>query len=268
MASPLVSLGRRRSTAERRRDRERDIIAATRRLFDDRGAIDAQVEDIARAVGINKALIYRHFAGKEELFALTLADYLGELDERMVAADGNTRRAPLTRLRNISETFVDFCLEYPAFADCAMNLLRRTGDELFGEITEPVMARLGTAMSTLLGRTATVLRAGQATGVFDTADADFTANFLYTQTLGAMHMARMGLIVSASSPGRPEVHHASPELVRQTAITATLATAVGRKAVRRPQQPSARTNTKAAPVGAPDRGTVRRTGNSRAGEST
>lgn len=269
MASPLVSLGRRRTTAERRRDRERDIIAATRRLFDDRGAIDAQIEDIARAVGINKALIYRHFAGKEELFALTLVDYLGELDERVVAADGNTRRAPLTRLRRISETFVDFCLEYPAFADCAMNLLRRTGDELFGEITEPVMARLGTAMSTLLGRTATVLRAGQATGVFDTADADFTANFLYTQTLGAMHMARMGLIVSASSPGRPEVHHASAELVRHTAITATLATAVGRKAVRRPQQPPARTNTKAAPVGAPDRGTVRRTGkHSTAGEST
>ena len=86
MTSPLVALGRRRTTAERRRDRERDIIAATRRLFDDRGAIGAQIDDIARAVGINKALIYRHFAGKEELFALTLVDYLAELDARMAAA--------------------------------------------------------------------------------------------------------------------------------------------------------------------------------------
>jgi AcrR family transcriptional regulator len=235
VVTSLVSLGRRRTTAERRRDRERDIIAATRRLFDDRGAIGAQIEDIARVVGINKALIYRHFAGKEELFALTLVDYLGELDERMVAADNNPRRTPLARLRGISATFVDFCLEYPAFAGCAMNLLRHTGEDLFGEITEPVMTRLGTAMSITLGRTATVLRAGQAAGVFDTADADFMANFLYTQTLGAMHMARMGLIVSASSPGHPEVHHAEPAVVRETAITATLATAVGRKALRRPR---------------------------------
>lgn len=239
MASPLVSLGRRRTTAERRRDRERDIIAATRKLFDERGAIDAQIEDIARVVGINKALIYRHFAGKEELFALTLVDYLGELDERMTAAD-NARRAPLTRLRAISETFVDYCLEYPAFADCAMNLLRRTGDELFGEITEPVMTKLGTAMATTLGRTATVIRAGQATGVFDSGDADFLANFLYTQTLGAMHMARNGLIVSSSTqgsaPGHPEVHHASAEQVRDTAITAALATAVGRKALKQPRR--------------------------------
>ncbi len=233
MASSLVSIGRRRSTAERRRDRERDIIAATRTLFDERGAIGAQIEDIARVVGINKALIYRHFAGKEELFALTLVDYLTELDARMVAADNNGRRAPMTRLRLLTETFVDFCLEYPAFADCAMSLLRRTGDELFGEITEPVMTKLGTAMATNLERTAAVLRAGHKAGVFDAPDPDYLANYLYTQTLGAMQMARMGLVVSASSPGHPVVHHAEAATVRETAITATLATAVGRKALRR-----------------------------------
>ena len=236
MALPLVTAGRRRTTAERRRDRERDIIAATRTLFDQRGAIDAQIEDIARAVGINKALIYRHFAGKEELFALTLVDYLGELDERMAAADGSTRRAPTTRLKKISETFVDFCLEYPAFVDCAMNLLRRTGDQLFGEITEPVMAKLGGAMSVLLGRTANALRAGQRTGVFDQTDANFMANFLYTQTLGAMHMARMGLIVSANEAKDAEVHRASQQMVRDTAIKATLTTAAGRTAPQRPRK--------------------------------
>ena len=40
---------------------------------------DAQIEDIARAVGINRAIVYRHFTGKEELFALTLVGYLDEL---------------------------------------------------------------------------------------------------------------------------------------------------------------------------------------------
>lgn len=242
MTSALLGIGRRRTTAERRRDREREIIRTTRRLFDERGGIDAQIEDIARAVGINKALIYRHFAGKEELFALTLVDYLTELDERMAGAD-STRRAPMTRLRALSEIFVDFCLEYPAFADCAMSLLRRTGDELFGEITEPVMTKLGTAMAASLDRISTILRAGQRTGVFDQADADYLANHLYLQTLGALHMARMGLIVTGSAdslgaPGHPVVHHADLDTVRTTAITATLATAVGRKALRRTRKNS------------------------------
>jgi AcrR family transcriptional regulator len=117
MSSALLAIGRRRTTAERRRDRERDIIRATRALFDERGTIDAPIDDIARRVGINKALIYRHFAGKEELFALTLVDYLGELDERLQAVD-TPRRAPMNRLRSLSEAFVDYCLEYPAFAAC------------------------------------------------------------------------------------------------------------------------------------------------------
>src|SRR3712207_7463117 len=36
-------------------------------------------EEIARAVGINKALIYRVFASKEDLFVLTVTHYLEEL---------------------------------------------------------------------------------------------------------------------------------------------------------------------------------------------
>ncbi len=230
MSSALLAIGRRRTTAERRRDRERDIIRATRELFDERGAIDAQIDDIAKRVGINKALIYRHFAGKEELFALTLVDYLTELDERLIEVD-SPRKAPLNRLRALSEVFVDFCLGYPAFADCAMSLLRRTGDELFGEITEPVMTKLGTAMAAALERIATILKAGQQSGVFDEVDPDYLANHLYTQTLGSLHMARVGLIVSGSQPGHPVVHHADIATVRATAITATLATAVGRKAL-------------------------------------
>jgi len=112
-----------------------------------------------------------------------------------------------------------------------MSLLRRTGEELFGEITEPVMIKLGTAMAAALDRIAKVLTAGQRAGVFDEVDTAYLANHLYTQTLGSLHMARVGLIVSGSQPGHPVVHHADVGTVRATAITATLATAVGRKAL-------------------------------------
>ena len=111
-----------------------------------------------------------------------------------------------------------------------MSLLRRTGEELFGEITEPVMMKLGTAMATALERIAGILKAGQRPGVFDEVDTDYLANHLYTQTLGSLHMARVGLIVSSGQPGHPVVHHADIATVRETAITATLATAVGRNA--------------------------------------
>ncbi|NEA32688.1 TetR/AcrR family transcriptional regulator [Streptomyces sp. SID13031] len=272
MSSALLAIGRRRTTAERRRDRERDIIRATRELFDERGTIDAQIDDIAKRVGINKALIYRHFAGKEELFALTLVDYLTELDERLQQVDA-PRKAPMNRLKALSEVFVDFCLEYPAFADCAMSLLRRTGEQLFGEITEPVMIKLGNAMAAALDRISTILKAGQRTGVFDEVDTDYLANHLYTQTLGAMHMARMGLIVSRqvpgkdsapgkdSVPGHPVVHHADIATVRETAITATLATAVGRKAL------AGTTNRTPAKSSKTSKATARRSPSSTAGEN-
>src|SRR6478609_5817398 len=63
-----------------RRDRERDLVRATRRLFDERGLQDAPIEEIAKAVGIARGLIYRHFSSKEELYVLTVTDYLAELD--------------------------------------------------------------------------------------------------------------------------------------------------------------------------------------------
>ena len=65
--------------ASARREREREIVDATRALFDERGVQDAPIEEIARAVGINKALIYRHFASKEELYVVTVTRYLSEL---------------------------------------------------------------------------------------------------------------------------------------------------------------------------------------------
>ena len=93
---------RRTSTAVRRRARETEILAATRTLFDERGVADAQIEDIARAVGINRAIIYRHFTGKEELFALTLVGYLDELAARL--ADG---REPERRRRRSGSRALD-----------------------------------------------------------------------------------------------------------------------------------------------------------------
>ena len=74
------------------RIREKEIIAATRALFDEKGVREAQIEDIAHAVGINRAIVYRHFSGKEELFALTLVSDLTSSTRRSSRSTTPTRR--------------------------------------------------------------------------------------------------------------------------------------------------------------------------------
>src|ERR687889_1107062 len=110
-SSPPVD-GRGGTAAARRRLRETEIISATRRLFDERGVRDAQIEDIAKAVGINRAIIYRHFTGKEELFSLTLVGYLDELRVALDQAAAVTAE-PRAQLVRLVEAFVDYGLAHP-----------------------------------------------------------------------------------------------------------------------------------------------------------
>ena len=90
-------------SSDRRAARRQEILAATRRLFDERGVRDAQIEDIAQAVGINRAIIYRHFSGKEELFAMALVGYLDELDAELARPPTSVRR-PVRAARSRSCT--------------------------------------------------------------------------------------------------------------------------------------------------------------------
>src|SRR5579875_206503 len=95
----------------RRALREEAIVAATRRLFDERGLQDARVDDIARAAGLNKALIYRAFSSKEEIFALTAVSYLDEL--RVLTDEVEPTGDAEQRLREVLTVFADFCVTYP-----------------------------------------------------------------------------------------------------------------------------------------------------------
>ncbi|MEO6472669.1 MAG: TetR/AcrR family transcriptional regulator, partial [Aeromicrobium sp.] len=190
--------------SHRRIEREREIVAATRALFDERGLRDAQIEDIAKAVGINRAIIYRHFSGKEELFAMTLVGYLNELDEALQAADDPTSD-PTTRLRNVAECFLSFGEKYPAFVDCAHSLLRRRGDELLAEVSESVMFRLGRGMTACMTQLVEALEAGVKSGDFKVSDPYLLANVFYAQALGALNLARLQLSVSEGIPGYPMV---------------------------------------------------------------
>jgi AcrR family transcriptional regulator len=218
--------GRRTAAAARRRRREKEILDATRALFDARGVRDAQIEDIANAVGINRAIIYRHFSGKEELFALTLVGYLEQLAQRLQEAD-DVSQAPEVRLRAITGAFVDYGLQYPAFVDCALTLMRRPGPELLDEISEGAMYRLGRGISTCLATVAAAVQAGVDSGVFHTEDVHLLANTLYASGLGGMQLARVGMMVKEAAPGVPATAKLSAQQVKEHLIAASVAMAIG-----------------------------------------
>jgi AcrR family transcriptional regulator len=220
MASAPTHIPKASRRATLRRERERDIVAATRLLFDERGLQDAPIEDIARAVGITKGLIYRYFSSKEELYVLALTSYLSELAERLQdLSEGDA----VERLEQGWRRYTDFCLEYPAFLDCGLSLMRRPAGELHETVSDAVWIRLGQSMAACLDKLSRILALGAQQGVFQVKDPDFTANHLYTQTLGTMHLARIGVGVRAGLGGIPEPFAIEPRRVQEACIADVLA---------------------------------------------
>ncbi len=204
------------------RTREQELITATRRLFDERGMQDAPIEDIARAVGIARGLIYRVFSSKEELFVVTVTDYLAELAvvlrEAIEAAD-----TPVAQVEASTRAYAGFCGRYPAFLDCALSLMHRPAEGLRELVSESVWLRLGQGMARCVDQLAQVLRDGTAAGDFAVADPDYVANVLWTQTLGTMHLARLGVGLRQVAPGVPGLFRVHTEQVVQSCVDSALA---------------------------------------------
>lgn len=206
------------AVAARRRARQHEIVNATRALFDERGMRDANIDDIAKSVGINRTIIYRHVASKEELFALTLAEYLKEVRSLIEEADDETAE-PIARLQKMGEVFSAYSLRYPAFLDCAFALLRKPGGDLLADIGDAALLRLGRLMAILLSRIAAILRAGKESGVFQFEDADLSASLMYTSLLGQLHLSRVGFLVKGSAdPSLPELASVDVQQVCRVAV--------------------------------------------------
>jgi AcrR family transcriptional regulator len=206
-----------------RQVQERELIVATRALFDERGMQDAPVEEIARSVGIARGLIYRSFASKEELYVLTVTDYLDELSGELAAATAGARD-PVDRARRCIQSYASFCGRYPAFLDCSLSLMQGPAADLRVKVSDSVWLRLGQGRARCLHHVAETLRLGEAAGVFAIDDPDLMANVLWTQTLGAMHLARIGVGVGRADSGLPHLFPVSDETVVEVCVRSALAT--------------------------------------------
>jgi AcrR family transcriptional regulator len=199
------------TSALARRERERDLVRATRALFDERGMQEAPVEEIAKAVGIARGLIYRQFASKEELYVFTVTDYLTELDEVLVAAIDDAAE-PAVRLEQWARAYAGFCLEYPAFLDCALSLMRRPSAELRALLSDSVWLRLGQGIAACVAHVSAIVTALGA------ERPDYLANVLWTQVLGVTHLARSGVGIRQAAPAVPELFAVAPADVVETCV--------------------------------------------------
>jgi AcrR family transcriptional regulator len=205
-----------------RQVRERELVLATRALFDERGMQHAPIEEIAKAVGIARGLVYRQFSSKEELFVLTVTDYLDELGD-LLAEIMEAEPDPAGRLTAGVEAYAGFCRRYPAFLDCALSLMHRPAMELREMVSESVWLRLGQGMSRCVSHLTETLREGTAAGAFAVEDPDYLANVIWTQVLGTMHLARVGVGVRELGPGVPDLFSVAPERVIETCVESAVA---------------------------------------------
>jgi AcrR family transcriptional regulator len=205
-----------------RQVRERELVAATRALFDERGMQDAPVEEIAQAAGIARGLIYRHFSSRDELYVLTVTDYLAELAGELEAAVAEAEE-PVAQLERCTEAFARYCQRYPAFLDSSLALMRGPARDLHDSVSESVWLRLGQGMARCLDCLASILRRGVEEGAFEIEDPAYMANVLWTQALGVMHLGRIRVGVRQAAPGVPELFRVEPEQAVRTCVEAALA---------------------------------------------
>ena len=208
-----------------RTSRERDLVAATRKLFDERGFRDAPVEEIAREVGIARGLIYRQFSSKEELFVLTVTDYLAEL-----AAELDRRRPseigdPRLRLERLAEAFAGFCERYPGLSRQLAGADARAGPPAPRE-------RLGIGLVPPRGRDGELhrpARRGACGAAPRPACSRSPTPTTWRTCSGRRRSARCTWRGSASAsrqaaPGVPELFTVSPEEVVQSCVASAMAT--------------------------------------------
>jgi len=85
-----------------------EIISQSLRLFLEKGYDGASMSDIAAAVGIQKASLYAHYTGKEEIFSAVFSDVLEEY-RRLISSFG-AQQAGETALAQLERIFREFLL--------------------------------------------------------------------------------------------------------------------------------------------------------------
>ena len=156
-----------RRSQEKRRDESRaKILAAAERIFARDGLAGARTDAIAADAGVNKALLYYYFKGKDSLYEAVIAEHLGEFNSQALPVLQAPGPAPDLLLRYVKLHF-DFISRQHRHASLFQQLMMKGGkapERLFRDFILP----RAEALRKLLAR-------GMRAGEFRKADPFHTA---------------------------------------------------------------------------------------------
>ena len=164
------------------------VFQAAARLFSARGFDGASVDDIADAAGVNKAMIYYHFADKLTLYRTVVADMLRVVAER-VHDIAEAPAAPAQKIDRFIETFVRHADERPWFPPMMLREISEGAPHLD-------INTLANIRNVFLGF-GRILKEGEAAGVF----RKIHPVLAYTSIIGPLIMNAARERVAAQ-PGR------------------------------------------------------------------
>jgi TetR/AcrR family transcriptional regulator len=120
------------------------ILQAAERIFAEVGPEGARTEAIAEAAGVNKALIYYYFKGKDDLYLAVLESHLTEFRRRALGVLGSKGSARVRLLRYVSLHF-DFISArpyYPRLMHRLMSTDNRLVQRVVQEYSAPIYRKL------------------------------------------------------------------------------------------------------------------------------
>jgi TetR/AcrR family transcriptional regulator len=150
---PGTSSQKRMSADERREHIEN----AARRVFIAQGLKGSRIRDIAAEAGINEALLYRHFASKEELFTATIVEPLREVvalraeaDSVPPAAAQSSQEEMVERTRLYIRSLLEVMEDIAPLLGAVMFDGEESASDHYKEIVEPVLKQTAHSIRTNL----------------------------------------------------------------------------------------------------------------------
>lgn len=153
-STPQAGQPRRRLSAEERRH---SILAAANQVFGERGYEHVRIDDVAAAAGISKALIYEHFASKEDLYIELMNSAATEMLGLLVAAASAPGMEGALRMENAATAGFQYVQEH---AHAFHMFVRDVSDPQISERQEALRRSAVTAMADVMEMEPPQTRAG------------------------------------------------------------------------------------------------------------
>jgi len=160
---------RRAVSDEDKEQRRRDLLAAAKRLFAERGFNATTIADVARAAGVSYGVVYWYFESKDDLFHALMSEEEAALRERITGALDN--RAAKTDLRVALREAVQATFEYFDEDRASAALLFRDSFTLSDDFERHLFGIYGRFVDEIEG----AIRQAQRAGVARKAPAQLVA---------------------------------------------------------------------------------------------